>query len=383
MKKILWIPIIALIVIGLISVRLKRVHEKNSAPLVKDISVAVYVAPVKFGTVAHTRHVMGTVTGSDEADIAPRVMASVQEVLVREGDSVEKGQLLATLDPREIKDGVTQAEAGVAAAREGLAAAQSMYDTQRDATARDRKLFEADAISQEQWDHSRAMEAAAAARLEAARAQLKVARKRLDQARVRLDYTRLTAPFDGVISHRFADPGDLGIPGHPVCTIVRRQGIRIRAQLPSEDFTLLKKGLPVSFSMNDVTIQSVITRVFPAMGKSHLASFESYLESPPPGFVSGTTVGVDVTLTSTKGLSVPIDAILEGEQSTWVFKVVDKKVHSVQVKILDRSSDSAVISGDIHENDRVIVARSSRLMTLSNGMHVNPIPWEEPNHELR
>ena len=122
-----------------------------------------------------------------------------------------------------------------------------MYNAQKDATARDQKLFNAKAIAKEQWDHSRAAEAAAAARLEAARAQLKVAQKRLDQAYVRLNYTRLKSPFDGLVAHRLADPGNLGIPGHPIIKIVRQQGVRIRAQLPPEDFVLLHPGRPVTF----------------------------------------------------------------------------------------------------------------------------------------
>ena len=373
MKKLGWIIVVILIVVGLVAVRMKRMHEKESAPLVTIVPPAVQVAPVAEGRVVHTRHVLGTVIGSDEAAVAPRVMAQVTDVAVREGAAVRKGQLLAQLDPRELQDAVAQAEAGVQAAKEGLAAAETAFQAQHDATARDKKLFEAKAISQEQWDRSRAADKAMAARLEAAKAQLEVAGRRLDQAKTRLGYCRLTAPFDGVVAARLADPGDLAVPGKPLLKIVRHSGVRVRADLPPEDFTFLKVGQPLVLVLNDVTVDAKISRVFPAMGRSHLAAFEADLSDAPAGFVSGATVGVDLELRGAEGVRVPADALLEGESGSFVFKVAGDTVHPVQVRILARSLDDAVVQGDVAAGDTVITARPSRLMTFTDGVKVNVV----------
>jgi len=381
MKKLGWIIVVILIVAGLVAVRIKRLQEKESAPLVKIVPPAVRVAPVAEGRVVHTRQVLGTVIGSDEAAVAPRVMAQVTEVAVREGAVVRKGQLLAQLDPRELQDAVAQAEAGVQAAKEGLAAAETAFQAQHDATARDEKLFEAKAISQEQWDFSRAADEAAAARLEAAKAQLEVAGRRLDQAKTRLGYCRLTAPFDGVVAARLANPGDLGLPGKPVLKIVRNSGVRIRADVPPEDFTLLKVGQPLALTLNDITVGAKISRVFPAMGPSHLAAFEADLSDAPAGFVSGATVGVDLELYGAEGVRVPTDALLEGDSGAFVFKVAGDTVHPVKVRILARSLDDAVVQGDVALGDTVIAARPSRLMTLTDGMKVKVVRSEAPEIE--
>jgi RND family efflux transporter MFP subunit len=265
---------------------------------------------------------------------------------------------------------VAEAEAEVEAAKEGLAAAETARATQRDATARDKRLVEAKAISQEQWDHSRAADAASAARLEAARAQVEVAVKRLDQARTRLDYCRLTAPVTGVVARRLADPGDLGVPGKPLLEIVRQEKVRVRASVPPENLTDLEVGRPLTLTLGDLSVDAVVSRVFPAMGDSHLAAFEADLTSPPPGFVSGATVGVDVHLSSAEGLTVPGDALLEGERGAWVFKVADGTVHPVRVTVVDRSHDAAVVNGPLSAGEAVIVARPSRLMTFADGMKV-------------
>ena len=67
---------------------------------------------------------------------------------------------------------------------------------------------------------------------------------------------------------------------------------------------------------------------------------------------------------------MPADALLEGENGSWVFVVEGGTVHPVRVEVLGRSLTKAVISGDISEGDSVVVARPSRLMTLTDGVKV-------------
>jgi RND family efflux transporter MFP subunit len=370
MKKTVWIVIPLLIAAGLVAVRVHRVHEKNDAPLAVGIPPSVRVATVSHGRAARTLHVLGTVVGADEAAIAPRIMAQILEVRVREADRVDKGQVLARLDPQELEDSVAEAEAGLEGAREGLAAAGVAFDAQHEASARDARLFEAKAISQEQWDRSRAADAAAAAHRSAAEAAFVVAERRLDQARARLGYCRLEAPFDGVVAARLADPGDLAVPGKAVFELVRKKGVRIRAEVPPEDLVLLEEGQAVTSTFADRVVKTTISRVFPAMGRSHLAAFEADLPDPPPGFVSGATVGVDLELEPAEGLRVPAEALLQGEEQTHVFVVENGVVHPIRVEVVAQSAGGAVVRGEISAGDQVVVARPSRLMTFTEGSEV-------------
>jgi RND family efflux transporter MFP subunit len=360
MKTRIVVTLIAglLIVAGLIAVRLRRVHQKETAPLVPVVAPAVETARIATDRVVQTRHALGIVLGADEADVAPQVMARIVEINVREGDLARPGQVLALLDDREFQDAVAEAEAI-------QAAAQTAWQAQRDAIARDQRLFEVKGIAQEQWDRSQATEAAA-------RAQLQVAERRLDQAHARLAYCRITAPVDGVVARRLADPGDLAVPGKPLFKLIRQQSVRVRAELPPEDLPVLRPGLPVTLTGAGGTLTTVVTRVFPAMGDNHLAAIEVDVAKPPAGFVSDATVGVDVEIGASEGLSVPSEALLEGETGAWVF-VVDARqtVHPVQVRVLARSADKvAVAGGALQAGAAVIVARPSRLMTFAEGMKV-------------
>jgi RND family efflux transporter MFP subunit len=359
-KRLPIIVIILIIAAALISVRVMRMKEKNGAPLLRPVPMAVHTAPVDRQTVSSGRHVLGEVLGTDEANVAPRIMAPVVEVRVHEGDTVTAGQILAVLDKREQEDAVD-------AARDGIEAARTAAEAQRNATARDKTLHDAKAISQEQWERSRALASAADARLAAARKDLKV-------AETRLSYTELTAPVSGVVARRLVDPGDLAVPGKPVLDVVRQDDVKVRAKLPQGDRARLQVGQPVTLTAGAEVLTAPVSRIFPAADSDHLVTFEVDLDCPPASFVAGATVGMDIAFTAAAGLSVPDAALLEGESGNWVFKVRDQKVHPVAVHVLSAGSEAVAVSGDLSVGDLVVVARPSRLMMLSEGEAVQVEP---------
>lgn len=377
MKRLGWIIVVVVVVVGLAALRMKRVDQKENEPLLTPSIPTVEVSEVRMGRVAQSRNVIGTVVADNEATVAPLIMAQILEIRVREGDSVARGDLLAFLDSRELEDALSQAEAGLEGSRSAIAAAKAAWQTQEAATKRDQLLFEAKAISQEQWDHSQTAEISALARLEATQAEMRIAAKRRDQARTRQGYARLTAPFNGRVVNRSADPGDLAIPGKPVLTLVQGDGIRVRAQLPAGDLTAITEGLEVRLSLGGASIDSTISRVVPAMDRSRLAVFEIDIDAPPAQFVPGATVTVDLKLRATEGVMVPNRALLEGEDGTWIFTVVGDTVHPVEVEVSTRSTTHAVVNGDLNEKDMVVTALPSRLMLLAEGMKVHVLGGDQ------
>ena len=363
-NRIIGIVVIAIVAV-LVIVRAKRVRQKDGAPLVQEVPVAVQTARASEGRVIRITHVLGMVVGAEETSLAPQVMARVQEITVREGDRVQPGQVLARLDEREFQDAVTEAEAV-------LTSAEAAYQAQRDTTARDKKLFSVKAIAQEQWDRSQAADAAVSAQLESAK-------QRLNLAHTRLGYCQLVASTNGVVARRLADPGDLAVPGKPLLQLVSQQTVRVRASLPPDDFIELHLGLPVTLKTGGSTVDGRVSRVFPAMGDSHLASFECDVTNPPAGFVSGATVGVDVQLSSAAGLVVPAGALLEGDKGAWVFAVENGAVRPVQVEVLDRSLEQVAVKGNVRVGEPVVVAQPSRLMTLADGAKVVEANRSEAN----
>jgi len=349
--------VVAGVVVGLAAVRVKRARERAGAPTLSPVPVTVEIATVREGTVTETRRFLGEVSGAEEAALSARILAPVTAVAVREGDRVRHGQALVRLEAGELDNAVQAAAAGMSAADVALA-------TQREASARDRVLFEAKAISQEDWDRSRANEAAAESRL-------LVAREALEAARRRRDYAVVAAPFDGVVARRDVDPGDLAAPGRPLVTLVRRGGVRVRVKLPAELLPGVTVGSSLTLHAPGAPVAARITRVFPAMDVSHLATVEAELDAPPPGLVAGATVGVDVPVAApAAGWVVPERALLEGQADAFVFRVSEGRAHPVSVRVASRSPVEAVVSGPLQDRDQVVVAQPSRLMTLAEGTPV-------------
>ncbi|HVB31178.1 MAG TPA: efflux RND transporter periplasmic adaptor subunit [Gemmatimonadaceae bacterium] len=363
-NRMVAILVAVLVVGGLLIVRHKRVVQMNNAPVLAAPVTAVQVVAVRRGPLESVDHILGEVYGADDAEITPQVSGQVLAVLVREGASVARGAVLARLDSRELGDAAAAGEADVEAAR-------AASEAQGAATARDSVLFVNKAISLEQWQGSQAMRAATTGRFE-------VARQRLDQANARLGYAVVRAPFTGVVSARMADPGDLAVPGRPLLRMVRQSAVRVRGTVPPELMTKIHPGTPVDLSLGDEPVHATVSRIFPAMQGSHLATFEVDIAHPTPGYVAGATVGIDLHLRGGAGLLVPLDALLEGSAGTHAFVVGQTKdgaqtLRMVALTVTTRSLDQAIVEGDLREGDRVVVARPSRLMDLAAGLPVHAV----------
>ena len=358
-----------LVIAGLVAVRAQRVREKEHAATVAPAPVVVAVARVRTGQVQDARRFLGEVAALDESPLAARIVSQVVRVPVREGDRVRRGQTLVELDPRELDDAVAAAEGAVAAAAEGVAAAEQGYATERDASARDQVLVNARAIAREQWDRSQASLATSRARLEAARAQLTAGRRGLDSARTRRGYAVIQAPFDGIVSARQVSPGDLAAPGKPLVTVVGGRGLLVRVKVPAESVAGISVGATIRVETGGAWQPVSVSRVFPAMDASRLATFEADL--PESSLVPGSTVSVEVSQSAVAGLFVPGDAILESEKAQVVFVIADGRARMVPVRVVahDAAGD-AVVTGALREGDLVVVGRPSRLMLLTTGAAV-------------
>jgi multidrug efflux system membrane fusion protein len=131
----------------------------------------------------------------ESVDVRARVGGYIQAVHFRDGQMVQRGQLLFTLDPRP-------AQAALAQARAQVAQAQSQLGLARANLARSETLLASQAVSQAEYDSNKAAVDAAEANLAAANAATRT-------AQLNLEYTRVTAPVSGRVSDRRVDPGNL------------------------------------------------------------------------------------------------------------------------------------------------------------------------------
>ncbi len=198
----------------------------------------------------------GTVHARESAVVSAQVMGRIQQVLVHEGDSVRAGQTLVVLDDAALRASVDQAQAGVKAAQNAQAAAQTNAALASSTLDRYKQLESEKSVSPQEMDEVSRRAEAAAANLEAVRAQTDAARAQETGARTMMSYTRLVAPFAGVVTARMADPGTMAAPGVPLLQIDQAGALQLQASVDESAIGAIHKGMKVPVAIDGGTSTS-------------------------------------------------------------------------------------------------------------------------------
>lgn len=251
----------------------------------------------------------GTTQPVDQTIVKARVAGRLAEVLVREGDHVTKGQVLARFEVAELQAKVNERRSAVEAAR-----ADARW------TARDRSdkesLASRNIVSQSAADQARATAENRSSMVAVAEAQLEVAMRNLADAQV-------VAPFDAVVGERIANQGEsLPIDGK-ILTLLDTSHVEIAAQMPAADVVRLKVDQPVTATLegfDDRIFNGRITRISPTT-QAGSRSIPVYVEITDRheslrGGLFGT--GTVVVKEKDHALAVPLSAMRKDDQGEYV-----------------------------------------------------------------
>lgn len=191
-----------------------------------------------------------------QVDIAAKYAGRVREVLAREGDLVEKGQVLVRMDTLEVEAALAQSQAHLAEAEQAIAQAEAIL-LERESElhlaettlARAAKLVPQQAISQEEFDQRKSQREVASASVAAATASVNTANRGADVARaavrqtqVQLTDAELKSPTMGRVLYRLAEEGEVLASGGKVMTLIDLNDIYMEIYLPSKDASRLTYG---------------------------------------------------------------------------------------------------------------------------------------------
>jgi RND family efflux transporter MFP subunit len=197
-----------------------------------------------------TLRATGTLRARESATISAQVMGRIEQVFVREGDSVRAGQALVALDAATLRASAEQAQAGVKAAESQEAAAQTQSALAASTLARYKQLQAEKSVSPQEMDEVTRRAEAAAAGVDAVRAQRDAAKAQESGARAMLGYTRLNAPFAGVVTARMADPGTMAAPGVPLLQIESAGPLQLQAAVDESAIGSVRKGMKISVTID-------------------------------------------------------------------------------------------------------------------------------------
>jgi len=202
-----------------------RVENKHSP------GASVKTATVEKAMLKAEVTVSGTVGARDIARVASRINGYVTEIKVDAGDRVRQGEVLLRIDTKELGEREAQAAANLESAKADLLKARNDFE-------RFRTLFEKESVSKKDYDDAQAkydMSLAAEARAKAA----------LEEARTMLSYGVVTAPFDGIVSDRNVNVGDLAGPGRHLVSVYRPESVELIASAGEQYAPFLVEGTQV------------------------------------------------------------------------------------------------------------------------------------------
>ena len=213
----------------------------------------------------------GTLHSRETATLSAQVMGRVQQVLVREGDTVRAGQTLVILDDATLRSASEQAESAVKAAENQQIAAQTNADLAASTLARYKQLQAQKSVSPQEMDEVTRRAEGATAQVDVLRAQASVMKAQQAGARALLGYTRVAAPFAGIVTARMVDPGALASPGVPLVQIDSAGPLQLQATVAESAIALVRTGMKVSVPIDGApgaAPQGTVSQIVPAADTS-------------------------------------------------------------------------------------------------------------------
>lgn len=377
-------------------------HSSGSGTSVSaDAPTPAAVVQVRRAPLSNTLSVAGEFLPYQEVELHAKVAGYIRKIGVDIGDRVHKGQVLAVLEIPELVAQLQGAAAGVRQSQEQITRAQNEVSrTDADhaalhaAATRLRQASEArpGLIAEQELDDATAKDRSSGAQVESAKSALAAARQQLEVAQAEQqhfaalsEYSQITAPFDGVVTWRYADTGALIQAGTsnassmPVVKLSQVNVLRLRIPVPESLAASVHIGEPADIRVQatDEHFSGKVIRSTDSLDRS-TRTMQVEVDVPNADYKLTPGMYADVTLrvqNDPDALTLPLQAIIRGEDKRGENKtrvlLVDSQNHVEEREIrtgIEGPDRIQVLSG-LNEGDRVI---AGNLGAYRPGQHVDP-----------
>ncbi len=309
---------------------------------------------VRSGRLERSIPLTGSLRPVNQTLVKTKLAGELRELAVREGMTVTRGQTIAQIDATEYETRVREREAQLASAR-------SQVEQARRSLENTRQLHEKAFVSQSALDGARSAWEVAAGNRDAATAQLTLARKALADARI-------TAPMDGIVAERFAQPGEkLAIDGR-ILSIVDLSRMEIEAPVPAAEIGPVRVGQAVELRIEGVAQRQVghIVRIAPST-QAGTRSIPVYiaLDNRDPSVRAGLFAQGSLAVETRDGvLTIPLNAVRDAGARLFVYAIVAGVLAERDVRLGVRDDGGSglveVVSG-LASGDRIVAGNLGAL----------------------
>ena len=360
------------------------------------VQTAPAVAPGGAGTAASTvLQATGYITARRQATVSTQMTGTLTQVLIEEGDRVQKGQIIARLEDNALRAALNVAHANVMTAQAQVAQSEAQL-AQADADVRrQEELAASGMVSKQAAEQARTAAHTARAVVEARRREADAARAQAAQAQVNFDYTIVRAPFSGVVTVKAALVGEIvsplsaggGFTRTGVGTIVDMDSLEVTVDVNEAYIGQVKPEMPCEAVLDaypDWKVASHVIAIVPAADRGKatvkvrvaldikdarlvpdMAARIAFLAAKPQAGAPAAT--------PPKGVLVQPAAIAQRDGKTVVFVVVDGKAAQRTVTVAPQDVGTMKLlqgdAGGVKPGDSVVLSAPAE---LRDGMTVKP-----------
>jgi RND family efflux transporter MFP subunit len=369
---------------------------------------AVAVVTVQRGSLARTLDVAAEFRPFQEIDLLAKEAGYVKEINVDVGDHVHKGQLLAVLEVPELQDEVNQANAELKRSEDEITRAQAdqrraqaAYEVAHVTYTRLATVIKnrPELIAQQDVDDAAGKDQQAQAQVDTAKAalasaqqQLEVARAKLQKTRTLLAYAEIRAPFDGVITKRYADKGAMLAAGTssekqamPLVQLSQNGLLRLIIPVPESAVSLIHIGSPATIHVPELNrdIPGKVSR-FAGMVTTDTRTMDTEIDVPNPRFelTPGMYANVSLVLDQqSNAVIVPVEAMVRvGDKATAMVVNASGQLEERELKVGIETANRVQILSGLKENELVVVGSRSQLRVGEKVQAKQAQPADQGSH---
>ena len=301
-----------------------------------------------------TLAISGTLVSVHQAQVRARAAVEVRSILVREGDSVKAGQVIARLDTADLAARLAER----AGTRDATRAQYEMAEKNR---AANQSLLEKKYISQNAFDNTESVSRANRASLEAAQAQVRLAQNALRDATV-------VAPISGIVARKTIQVGEKTAIDAPLFWIVDLDALELQAQVPASEVAGLVTGMPATLTVDGMPgaqFAAKVDRINPAT-EPGTRSILVFLTVPNPEHTLKSGMFADGTIRLAAGAPLPalpiaavqIDA---GQPVVWTIEAGKLTRRTVMLGVRDERSGTVEVKSGVPGGVPVLAGRFENL----------------------
>jgi len=311
--------------------------SQAAAPPVEPEAVPVPVVDAAVADLVSSLTISGSLQPQSRVAVGTRLPGRLERVLVNIGDRVRAGQVVATLDAREIEAQADAAQAAVNVAKASVDAADAALSNATLEHERAAKLFERGALPRQRLDGAETTHRSATAQRDLARASLAQAEAADRRAAEILRDTTLRSPIEGVIVERNFDAGNLVNPGDkPVVSVADARTLKLEAGVGELDAGRLRVGMPARIEVQarpGVGFAGELAAIAPEIDpKNRQFQIQVRLSNPGGQLLSGMYATARIEIARAEdAVTVPREAVSTVNAKRVVYRVAESRIQPVGV----------------------------------------------------